>query len=193
MTSRTDQESGNSLAHHFLLAMPGMRDPFFAHSLTYLIEHGRDGAMGLVVNHSSPLTLQDVAAQLGITACEPAAARLPIHIGGPVDIQRGFILHAPGRSWPGTVRVGEDLALSTCRDIVVDIAAGQGPHDCLLVLGYCGWAAGQLEQELADNSWLTLPADPRILFGFPPEARAQQAALALGIRLDRLSAEAGHA
>ncbi|TNF34140.1 MAG: YqgE/AlgH family protein [Gammaproteobacteria bacterium] len=181
------------LSHRFLLAMPGLHGSFFGGSLIYLIDHDADGAMGLVINHPSSLALGDVIDQIGVSECTPDAAALPILVGGPVDIQRGFVLHTPGKSWPSTVIVDETLALSTCRDILADIAAGQGPEKSLIVLGYSGWGPGQLEAEMAENSWLTLPADTRILFDVPLEQRAQQAVLPLGIRLDQLSAESGHA
>ena len=185
--------SGEYLSHRFLLAMPGLHGSFFGGSLIYLIDHDADGAMGLVINQMSSLTLGDVIDQIDIQHCNPAAASLPIHIGGPVDINRGFVLHTPERQWPSTVTVDEQLALSTCRDSLASIAADEGPCECLIVLGYSGWGPGQLEQELADNSWLTLPASPHILFKVPAEQRTQQAALSLGIRLDQLSTEAGHA
>lgn len=192
-TPLPDQESANDLRHHFLLAMPGSADPFFANSLAYLIEHDERGAMGVVVNHPSPLCLADVAGQLGVTQCAPAAAGLRIHIGGPVDTNRGFILHSADRQWADTVPLDGELCLSTSRDALVDIAQGEGPQHCLLILGYSGWSAGQLESELAENAWLSLPADEQILFGVPPEARARQAASCLGIDIGHLSAQAGHA
>lgn len=190
---RHSPHTSEYLSHRFLLAMPGLRGSFFSGSLIYLIEHDADGAMGLVVNQPSSLTLGDVIDQIDAASCTEGPAALPIHIGGPVDINRGFVLHTPERQWPSTVTVDEQLALSTCRDCLTDIAAGKGPEACLIVLGYSGWGPGQLEEELAENSWLTLPANPQTLFAVPAEQRAQQAALSLGIRLDQLSAESGHA
>jgi putative transcriptional regulator len=189
----TSLPTGEYLSHRFLLAMPGLHGSFFSGSLIYLIDHDADGAMGLVVNQPSSLSLGDVTEQIDIAHCDPAAALLPILVGGPVDINRGFVLHTPERRWPSTVTVDEQLALSTCRDILVDIAAGNGPQTCLIVLGYSGWGPGQLEEELAENSWLTLPASAQTLFEVPAHQRAQHAALSLGIRLDQLSAAAGHA
>ncbi len=137
------------LSHRFLLAMPGLHGSFFAGSLIYLIDHDTDGAMGLVVNQPSSLTLGDVIEQIDVEHCSPETASLPIHIGGPVDINRGFVLHSPERQWPSTVTVDEQLALSTCRDCLADIAANNGPQHCLIVLGYSGWGPNQLEDELA--------------------------------------------
>ncbi|WP_027896751.1 YqgE/AlgH family protein [Zestomonas thermotolerans] len=181
------------LKHHFLIAMPHMVDPNFAQTVTYIIEHNEQGAMGLVINRPNGLTLADVLEQLRPDDEPPAACRaLPIFAGGPVQTDRGFVLHSPGLQYQATLDLGE-LALSTSQDVLFAIADGRGPEHLLIALGYAGWEAGQLEAELVDNAWLTCPADPRILFEVPVEQRLTAAAARLGINLGLLTSQAGHA
>ena len=181
------------LKHHFLIAMPHMDDPNFAQTVTYLVEHNAQGAMGLVINQPNGLSLADVLEQLRPEA-EPAALchSLPIFAGGPVQTDRGFVLHPAGQQFQATLDLGE-LGLSTSQDVLFAIAAGTGPEKSLISLGYAGWEAGQLEAELADNAWLTCPADAAILFDTPLEGRLSAAAARLGINLSLLTAQAGHA
>ncbi|SFM57571.1 putative transcriptional regulator [Halopseudomonas yangmingensis] len=181
------------LKDQFLIAMPQMADPRFAHSLIYLCEHNAEGAMGLIINQPSGLNLGDVMLQLvpdldivGNTAVQP------VFNGGPVQPERGFVLHANGQPWQATVELGV-LQLTTSRDILLAMARGEGPNAALLALGYAGWGAGQLDQELADNVWLSCPADQQILFKLPADKRLQAAADKLGIDLNLLSSQAGHA
>jgi putative transcriptional regulator len=181
------------LKHHFLIAMPHMADPNFAQTVTYLVEHNEQGAMGLVINRPNGLNLADVLEQL--RPDEPPASRcqsLPIFAGGPVQTDRGFVLHPSGHSFQATLELGE-LALSTSQDALFAIADGSGPDKHLITLGYAGWEAGQLETELTDNAWLTCPADAAILFDTPAEQRLAAAAARLGINLSLLTAQAGHA
>jgi putative transcriptional regulator len=181
-----------SLKDHFLIAMPGLSGSIFAHSLTYLCEHSEEGAMGIIVNHPLDLCWGDVFEQLQLRGhCNGDQI---VIAGGPVHTDRGFILHpADSQSWESSLAVTEDVALTTSLDIISALAAGSGPPKSLMALGYAGWAAGQLEEELADNCWLTLPADLSILFDAPFERKAAMAAATLGINLDLLSSEAGHA
>ncbi|MFC0710389.1 YqgE/AlgH family protein [Azorhizophilus paspali] len=181
------------LKNHFLIAMPHLADPNFAQSLIYLVEHSDQGAMGLVVNRPSELDLSQVLAQLRPDS-PPREDRsaLPIYTGGPVQTDRGFVLHEPGYSFQATLNLGE-LALSTSQDTLLAIADGSGPARCLIALGYAGWDAGQLEAELLQNAWLTCPADPAILFDTPVEQRLPGAAARLGINLALLTSQAGHA
>lgn len=181
------------LKHHFLIAMPHMADRNFAQTVTYLVEHNEQGAMGLVINRASGLNLADVLEQLRPDA-EPSAhcQTLPIYTGGPVQTDRGFVLHPADHHYQATLNLGE-LALSTSQDVLFAIADGKGPQRHLIALGYAGWEAGQLESELADNAWLTCPADPSILFDTPCEHRLAAAAEQLGINLSLLTAQAGHA
>ena len=181
------------LKHHFLIAMPHMADPNFAQTLIYLVEHNDQGAMGLVVNRPNGLNLADIMEQLRPDNAPAAHCQsLPIFSGGPVQTERGFVLHPSGENFQATLELGE-LALSTSQDVLFAIADGCGPQQQLITLGYAGWDAGQLERELADNVWLTCPADSTILFDMPAEQRLGAAAARLGINLNLLSTQAGHA
>ena len=181
------------LKHHFLIAMPHMADPNFAQTVTYLVEHNEQGAMGPVINRPNGLNLADVLEQLRPDEPPPALCQsLPIFAGGPVQTDRGFVLHPSGHSFQATLELGE-LALSTSQDALFAIADGSGPDRYLISLGYAGWDAGQLEAELADNAWLTCPADSAILFDTPFDQRLSAAAARLGINLSLLTAQAGHA
>lgn len=185
--------SPSYLKHHFLIAMPHMADPNFAQSLIYLIEHGPHGAMGLIVNRPSGLSLADVLEQLRPEqAVSTHCHGLTIYSGGPVQTDRGFVLHPPEQQFQATLLLGE-LGMSTSQDVLFAIADGHGPQRHLITLGYAGWDAGQLEAELADNTWLSCPADPHILFELPAEQRLQAAAASLGIDLRLLSSQVGHA
>lgn len=182
-----------SLKHHFLIAMPHMADPNFAHTVTYLVEHNEQGAMGLVINRPNGLNLAEVLEQLRPDDTPPALCQsLPIFSGGPVQTDRGFVLHPAGPTFQATLELGE-LALSTSQDVLFAIAEGSGPTKHLITLGYAGWEAGQLEHELSDNAWLTCPADNSILFDLPFDQRLNAAAALLGINLSLLTAQAGHA
>lgn len=181
------------LKHHFLIAMPHMADPNFAQTVTYLVEHNEQGAMGLVINRPNGLNLADVLEQLRPDEQPPALCQsLPIFAGGPVQTDRGFVLHPAGHSFQATLELGE-LALSTSQDALFAIADGHGPSRHLITLGYAGWEAGQLETELTENAWLTCPADSDILFDTPFDQRLSAAAARLGINLSLLTAQAGHA
>lgn len=181
------------LKHHFLIAMPHMGDPHFAQTVIYLVEHNQHGAMGLVINKASDLTLADVLMQLrpGIEPDE-RCRQVPIFDGGPVHGERGFVLHPQDWSYQATLELGE-LALTTSQDVLLAIADGSGPDRHLIALGYSGWEAGQLEAELIDNAWLTCPANPAVLFDVAIEQRLQRAAAPLGIDLRLLTSQAGHA
>jgi len=181
------------LKHHLLIAMPHMADPNFAQTLIYVVDHNEQGAMGLVINRPNGLSLGDVLEQLRTDYTPPAHCQgIPIYAGGPVQTDRGFVLHPPGRVFQATVELGE-LALSTSQDVLFAIADGDGPPRSLVALGYAGWDAGQLDAELADNAWLTCPADAEILFDLPAEQRLDAAARRLGITLSLLTTQAGHA
>ncbi|MGV8862552.1 MAG: YqgE/AlgH family protein [Pseudomonas sp.] len=181
------------LKHHFLIAMPHMADPNFAQTLTYIVEHNADGAMGLVINRPQSLTLADILEQLRPEIEPPLRCQhIPIHSGGPVQTDRGFVLHPSGPEFQATVELG-GLALSTSQDVLFSIADGYGPDQHVITLGYAGWEAGQLDAELAANIWLTCPFDPAILFDIPSEHRLHAAAAVLGVNLSLLTSQAGHA
>lgn len=187
------QTSPSYLSHHFLIAMPHMADPRFAHTLIYLCDHSPDGAMGLVVNQPSGLTMSDILEQTSPELEVPlAAGAQPIYNGGPIQTERGFVLHGGPHQWEASLDLGR-LQLTTSRDILADMVRGQGPRQALVALGYAGWDAGQLDQELVDNVWLSCPADLDILFTLPSEQRLGAAARSLGIELSLLTSQAGHA
>ncbi len=185
--------SSDCLRDHFLLAMPSLDQGIFAHSITYICEHGESGAMGIVINQPLDLSVGEIFEHLQINARHDFST-MPVMAGGPVQIDHGFVLHRKcDRSWEASLSVTPEITLTTSRDILRAIAEDEGPRDHLIALGYAGWAAGQLEQELAENSWLTMPADSEIIFSVPAEQRLGAAAARLGIDMNLISGEAGHA
>jgi putative transcriptional regulator len=181
-----------NLTHHFLIAMPGMADPNFSRTLTYICEHNAEGALGLVVNRPIDMTVSSLFKQLNLSLGGEAGAA-PVYFGGPVQTDRGFVLHQPKGDWNATLRVSEEVALTTSKDILEAVSDGKGPGRMLVTLGYSGWAAGQLENELRHNAWLTVPAQDAILFDLPAEQRLTAAMGLLGINYASLSDAAGHA
>lgn len=181
------------LTDHFLIAMPGLEDPHFHRSVTLVCQHDADGAMGIVINRAADCTLGELFEQLQMPTRDEAMARCAVVAGGPVHTDRGFVLHDDPREWASTLRFGRGLAVTTSRDILAAMARGDGPRNALVALGYAGWTSGQLEDELARNSWLTVPADPDIVFDTPLDQRWHAAARALGVDLSRLADYAGHA
>ena len=181
------------LTHHFLIAMPAMADPFFSNTLTYICEHNEQGALGLVVNRPIDLTLEGLFEQLGMAFANPALRGAPVMFGGPVQLDRGFVLHQPVGDWQSTMAVNQEVGLTTSLDILQAMASGKGPNHVLVTLGYSGWAPGQIEHELAQNAWLTVRASPNVMFGLPPEKRRSAAMQLLGIDFSRLSEDVGHA
>jgi putative transcriptional regulator len=183
----------NYLTNQFLIAMPGMDDPNFAQTVTLVCEHGAQGALGIVINRPLTMDLGDVFAQLGLDASQSRVTSQHVLQGGPVHTDRGFVLHSPGQDWESTLPVSEWLHVTTSRDILDALAGGGGPERAVIALGYAGWEAGQLEDEVAQNAWLTAPADESLIFDVPAEERWQAAGRLLGINLLHLSSEAGHA
>ena len=181
------------LTNQFLIAMPGLEDPNFYHSVTYICEHNAEGALGLVVNRPLDMQLGEILQHIHLEGAQLEARQMPVHLGGPVQQDRGFILHEPLGNWEATLRVTDRIGVTSSVDILQAIARNEGPERVLIALGYAGWGAGQLEQEMAENAWLTGPADPEILFRMPDEERWQAAARSLGIDLNLLSGDAGHA
>ena len=181
------------LTNQFLIAMPTLSDPNFFQTVTYISEHNASGALGLVINRPLNLTLGQLLEHLQIVTDRPDLAALPIYHGGPVQPEQGFVVHSPVGHWGATLRVTDDIGITTSRDILQAVARGEGPEHLLVTLGYAGWGPGQLEQELAENAWLSSPADFDILFHTPSDQRWLAAAALLGIDLNLLSANAGHA
>ena len=182
-----------SLANQLLIAMPGMADPNFSTTVTLICEHNDEGAMGIVINRPTTLKLGELFEQLEVEDADPQAAADPVLSGGPVGVERGFVLHGPERGYENTLAVSRDIRLTLSRDIIEAIAAGSGPDHTLIALGYAGWAAGQLEQEMLANSWLNVPATPEIVFETPFADRWNSAARTIGIDISSLPTDAGHA
>ncbi len=182
-----------NLTDHFLIAMPAMADPHFAKSLTYICEHSDQGALGVVVNRPIEMTLKSLFDQIGIELEAGTRAQDSIYFGGPVQMDRGFVLHQPAGEWQSTLAVNEHIALTTSKDILEAVGRGLGPQQFMVTLGHAGWEAGQLEQELAQNAWLTVPASPRIIFDLPWEERLPAAMKLLGVDFAFLAEGAGHA
>lgn len=182
-----------SLNNQLLIAMPGLRDPNFSRAVALVCQHGEDGAMGILINRLSEYSLGEVLAQMDMHTELTDVLDAPVLIGGPVQPERGFVLHTGPASWESSFRVAEDINLTTSRDILLAIAAGSGPRHALVALGYAGWGAGQLEQELTDNHWLTAPVADRVLFETPLDERWRAAAGLVGVDLLQLASYAGHA
>jgi len=181
------------LTNHLLIAMPQLADPNFAQTVALICEHTDKGALGIVLNKPLPMKLSDVLSQMKL---EPSSERIgeqPVLRGGPVHTDRGFVLHRPGGQWDHTHKVSEDIQVTTSRDVLAAMARGEGPSDAFIALGYAGWESGQLEREMKDNAWASVPVDPRVVFELPYEQRWAGAWRLLGIDVERLSPEAGHA
>ncbi len=172
-----------------------MLDPNFAHTLTYICDHDERGALGLIVNRTLNLELGEVLEQMDIEVERPEIRHREVYEGGPVDPTHGLVLHqsAESRKWAGTHRFSNDMCISSSRDILQDIATGRGPANFLVTLGHAGWGPGQLEAELAENAWLTCPADITIIFATSAELRLNKAAELIGINLGNISTDTGHA
>ncbi|RZI41668.1 YqgE/AlgH family protein [Herbaspirillum sp. HC18] len=195
--SGTSSELQLNLADHFLIAMPSMLDPVFGGTVVYLCEHNEDGALGVIINKATDMTM-DVLFERIELSLEIEADRLPVDnkpvmFGGPVQVERGFVLHSPHGSYSSMMKVTDDVALTTSKDVLEAAAIGNGPPRMLVSLGCAGWSAGQLEDEIARNGWLTVRADPSIIFDMPIELRFDAAMKLLGIDPMMLTGEAGHA
>ncbi len=182
-----------TLRNQFLIAMPQLEGSLFAQSLIFLCEHSAQGAMGLIVNRPLPMQLGEILDQLQIDSHAGPAREAPLYFGGPVQSEQGFILHRGPARYLSSLQVNDEVVLCTSRDALEAIGANDGPADYLVALGYAGWSEGQLEQELADNAWLTVPATTDLLFTAEPSRRAAAAAATLGINLSLLHAQPGHA
>ncbi|HZV63025.1 MAG TPA: YqgE/AlgH family protein [Methylophilaceae bacterium] len=186
-----------NLTGHFLIAMPAMTDPYFAKSVTFICDHNEHGAMGVVVNRPIDMTLDALFEQIDLQLSGPLAST-PVYFGGPVQVDRGFVLHQPAGNWQSTIAVNDDIALTASKDILEAVANGVGPQKILVTLGYAGWDAGQLEEEISQNAWLTvkaphMQAQDSVIFDIPSENRFDAAMHLLGVDLMQLSKDAGHA
>lgn len=185
------------LAGHLLIAMPALQDPNFFQTVTYICEHSEEGALGLIINRPLSMDLSSIFEQLSLTSVDPLIGRQQVLQGGPVHQKRGFVLHelalSEGLSFDSTLPVSDTICMTTSTDILAAMARGQGPRRALVALGYAGWGAGQLENELGHNTWLSVPATPQIIFETPFELRREAATRLLGIELSTLSHQSGHA
>lgn len=186
-------KSGDCLRDHFLLAMPCLTEGIFSQSITYICEHGESGAMGIVINRPLDLSVSEIFEHLKIDTRRDFSD-VPVMAGGPVQMDHGFVLHRYcDKTWEASLKVTPEITLTTSRDILRAIANDNGPQEHLIALGYAGWTAGQLEQELAENSWLTMPGNSEVIFSTPAEQRLEAAAATLGIDMNLISGQAGHA
>ena len=174
--------------------MPNLADPNFSETLTLICEHNNNGALGFVINRPTGIPLSDLLEQQEMAfSPTPGVTDAPLYQGGPVDIDRGFILHSPEKQWATTMQVNDEFSITSSRDIIEAVLHAEGPKDIMYLLGYAGWAPGQLEEEIADNAWLTTRASADIVFHTPIEQRWKKAANQLGIDLNLLNPDAGHA
>ena len=189
-----DIKSSNYLENHFLVAMPQMKDSYFANTVTYLWKHNEDGALGIVINKPLKASVVDIFDELQIECSidEGPFREGPVLAGGPVERDKGFIIHDAGKNWESSISVTEDISICTSKSILEDIANGNGPENYLIALGCAGWEAGQLEYEISANTWLTVPADPSLIFSGDYANMSQRAASILGIDLQQLAPDAGH-
>jgi putative transcriptional regulator len=182
-----------SLQDHFLIAMPAMADPHFTETVTYICKHDAEGAFGIVVNRPSELSLAELLSQLSIDLENRSLADRPVFLGGPVEPQRGFVLHRSEQPFDGTLTMPSDIKVTVSTDVLAAIGGGTGPEPFVVALGYAGWGAGQLEAELRGNTWLTVPADPSIIFDIPSEQRWTAALGMPGVDIRHITDFAGHA
>jgi putative transcriptional regulator len=183
----------SSLQHHFLIAMPSLVDTFFYHSVVYICDHNDKGAMGLIINRPTQVMLVDLVSHLDIKNPSEYLSNTPVLFGGPVEKGQGMVIHDSHADWKTSVELAEGIYLTTSTDILEALGTEQGPTNSLVTLGYAGWGEGQLEKELAENSWLTVPAADNILFDTPPDKRWQAAANLLGVDINLISNSSGHA
>lgn len=183
----------NYFNQQLLIAMPGLEDPNFDHGVTLMCQHNDEGALGITINRHSDLTLKDVLSQLDIPCEDESIGAQPVLAGGPVQQERGFVLHTPDGEWESTTEVAPGIMVTTSRDVLEAIAEHRGPEKFVVALGYAGWSAGQLEEELRDNAWLNAGARSEIVFDLPIDDRWMRAVATLGIDASTLQPVGGHA
>jgi putative transcriptional regulator len=191
MASSQDTDS-ESLVDHFLIAMPQLQDSYFANSVVYIWRHTEEGALGLVVNLPLRMQLGEILEQLELEDRRPPEAPQLVLSGGPVETEKGFVLHDDAPRWPSSLPITDSLTLTTSRDILADIGAGQGPQRFMVALGCAGWSPGQLEQELRENAWFTCRADPDIVFSTEFARKPEMAAATLGFSMSQLTTDVGY-
>ncbi len=181
------------LRHQLLIAMPAMADPNFSGSVVYICDHSARGALGLVINRPTDLLLATLFDRIDLKLEIAPWKDTPVFFGGPVQTERGFVLHPATSAYSSTLPVTPEISLTTSKDVLEAVAQGSGPQKMLVTLGYSGWGAGQLEGEIAANAWLTVAANPQILFDTPADERYDAALKLLGVDPTQLSGLAGHA
>ena len=188
--------AGFNLANHFLIAMPSMQDPVFGGTVVYICEHNDNGVLGVVINKPTDMTMEVLFDRIDLKisdTLDPGVVSEPIMFGGPVQDDRGFVLHTPGARYSSSLTVTDQVAFTTSIDVLEAVAAGDGPERMMVSIGYSGWSPGQLEDEIGRNGWLTVGADAHVLFDLPVEERYNAAIKLLGIDPSMLALEAGHA
>ncbi len=181
------------LNNQFLIAMPALMDKDFFHTVTYLCQHNADGALGIILNRPTNMKLGDIFEQMDITDASKKSSETPIYLGGPVQMERGFIIHNIGSdNWDSSIAISETVSLTSSRDILEAIAKDEGPENYLIALGYAGWKAGQLEKEIGNNAWLNTPYEETILYDTPISKRWTTAANLMGVDINLLTTMAGH-
>ena len=181
------------LTNQFLIAMPGLVDPNFFQTVTYIFSHNEYGAMGIVINRPLNMDLEEIFTQMSLPTSNLSIINTPVYDGGPVKTDRGFIIHNPDSRWQSSIRVSDKIEVTTSKDILEAISEGNGPDKSLIALGYAGWGAGQLEQEMMENCWLNTPSRADIIFETAAERRWEFAAALLGVNMDNISSQIGHA
>jgi putative transcriptional regulator len=181
------------LVHQFLIAMPSQDDENFGGSLVYIAEHNTRGALGLVINKPTDLSVKKLFSRIELSLPDGELDEPQVYAGGPVQTDRGFVLHTPQGQWGSSIQVSEDIALTSSKDVLEAVSNGDGPKQFLISLGYSGWSAGQLEDEIARNAWLTVPASASVIFATASEDRLASAFGLLGVNPLHLANAAGHA
>jgi len=182
-----------NLTNNFLIAMPTLADPNFYQTVTYIFAHNEEGAMGIIINRPADLQLGELFSQMEISCEDSKVCGTSVYDGGPVQRERGFIIHRPTSDWECGIEVNDEIGVSTSRECLAAIAAGTGEQEMFVALGYAGWGSGQLENEIADNAWLNGPAALNIIFEMPAEQRWRASAELLGVDVASISPQAGHA
>ncbi|MGR9088464.1 MAG: YqgE/AlgH family protein [Gammaproteobacteria bacterium] len=180
------------LNNQYIVAMPNLADPNFFHTVTYVCQHNEEGALGIVINRLAGMKLGEIFKQMDIRVTSPSAAETSVFAGGPVQQDRGFVVHTACGRWDATIAVSDSISLTTSRDVIEAIAVGEGPEQYLVALGYAGWSGGQLEREMLDNAWLNIPFTKQVLFDTPINMRWTAAADQIGIDIKQLTSPAGH-
>lgn len=183
-----------SLKDHFIIAMPNLLDPNFSRSVTYICEHTPEGAMGIIINYPLSIHLGDIFENMEIISDDEDLNDMIVLAGGPIQQERGFVIHQPSEDqWESSLELNDNLCITTSKDILEAMANHDGPENAIIALGYAGWGAGQLEQEISENSWLLSPASSKILFETPPDKRWHAAAKLVGVNIEHISTDIGHA